>query len=67
MDGLFTRFPKPDVGFALHSGGGAFAHGTINYTPGVRSSSADALFIRFKGRGGHGARAKQHDVGAREK
>jgi hippurate hydrolase len=54
-DGLFTRFPKPDVGFALHSGGGAFPYGYVNYTVGVRSSSADALYIRFKGRGGHGA------------
>lgn len=53
MDGLFVRFPKPDVGFALHSG--AFPHGYVNYTVGVRSSSADSLFIRFKGRGGHGA------------
>jgi amidohydrolase len=55
MDGLFVRFRKPDVGFALHSGGGASPHGTVYYTVGVRSSSADSLFIRFKGRGGHGA------------
>jgi amidohydrolase len=54
-DGLFTRFPKPDVGFALHSGGGVFPYGYVNYTVGVRSSSADGLYIRFKGRGGHGA------------
>ena len=55
MDGLFTRFPKPDVGFALHSGGGPYAYGDVIYTPGVRSSTYDGLFIRFKGRGGHGA------------
>ena len=55
MDGLFLRFPKPDVGFALHSGGGVLPHGHVGYTAGVRSSSADGLFIRFKGRGGHGA------------
>lgn len=55
MDGLFTRFPKPDVGFALHSGGGVFAYGTVAYTVGARSSNADGLYIRFKGRGGHGA------------
>jgi hippurate hydrolase len=54
-DGLFTRFPKPDVGFALHSGGPVFPYGHIGYTVGVRSSNADGLFIRFKGRGGHGA------------
>ena len=29
-DGLFTRFPKPDIGFALHDG--PFAHGTVFYT-----------------------------------
>src|SRR6516162_634976 len=33
-DGLFTRFPKPDVGFALHSGGGIFPYGDVGYTPG---------------------------------
>jgi amidohydrolase len=52
-DGLFTRFPKPDVGFALHDG--PFAYGTILYRAGVSYSSGDGLFIRFHGRGGHGA------------
>jgi len=52
-DGLFTRFPKPDVGLALHDGG--FAHGEVTYRIGVGSSSADGLFIRFHGRGGHGS------------
>ena len=53
-DGLFTRFPKPDAGFALHDGEGAY--GSIFYRVGVGSSNVDGLFIRFKGRGGHGAR-----------
>lgn len=52
-DGLFTRFKKPDVAFALHDG--AFAYGTINYRAGIGSSNADSLFVRFRGRGGHGA------------
>ena len=52
-DGLFTRFPKPDVGFALHDGSGAY--GTISYRVGVGSSNVDGLFIKFHGRGGHGA------------
>ena len=52
-DGLFTRFPKPDVGFALHDG--AFPYGYIAYRVGVGSSNADGLYIKFKGRGGHGA------------
>ena len=53
-EGLFTRFPKPDFGFALHATG-AFAHGTVLYTVGAGSSSADGLYIKFRGVGGHGA------------
>lgn len=52
-DGLFTRFPRPDVGFGLHSGSAAY--GVVNYRAGVGSTNGDGLFIRFKGRGGHGA------------
>jgi len=52
-DGLFTRFPKPDYAFALHSW--PLAYGTIGYNSGIVSSNADALEITFKGRGGHGA------------
>jgi amidohydrolase len=52
-DGLFTRFRKPDFAFALHDG--AFAYGTINYRVGIGSSYSDSLFVRFRGRGGHGA------------
>ena len=32
-----------------------FAHGTVNYRVGVGSSNADGLYIKFRGRGGHGA------------
>jgi hippurate hydrolase len=46
-DGLFIRFPKPDAGFALHDG--PFPHGYVRYRVGAGSSSADDLFIRFKG------------------
>jgi amidohydrolase len=53
-EGLFTRFPKPNFGFALHATGG-FAHGTVLYTVGAGSSSADGLIIKFRGQGGHGA------------
>jgi hippurate hydrolase len=52
-DGLFTRFPKPDVGFALHDGPSAYD--TVFYRTGVGSSSADSFSIKFHGRGGHGA------------
>jgi amidohydrolase len=54
MEGLFTRFPKPNFGFALHANG-AFAHGTVLYTVGAGSSNYDGLHIKFRGRGGHGA------------
>jgi hippurate hydrolase len=53
-EGLFTRFPKPNFGFALHASGG-FAHGTVLYTVGAGSSNSDSLYIDFRGRGGHGA------------
>src|SRR5215467_1865621 len=44
-DGLFTRFPKPDFGFALHTNG-AFAYGTVHYYVGISSSNADGLYIK---------------------
>ena len=52
-DGLFMRFKKPDFGFALHDG--AFAYGNILYRAGIGSSNSDSLYIKFFGRGGHGA------------
>ena len=52
-DGLFTRFKKPDFAFALHDGG--FPYGNILYRVGVGSSTSDGLYIKFRGRGGHGA------------
>jgi amidohydrolase len=52
-DGLFTRFKKPDFGFALHDG--PFAYGTLSYRVGVGSSNSDSLDLTFHGRGGHGA------------
>src|SRR5580693_2739778 len=52
-DGLFTRFQKPDFGFALHDGPGPY--GYIFYRVGVGSSNSDGLAVTFHGRGGHGA------------
>nr|WP_051972132.1 amidohydrolase [Massilia sp. 9096] len=52
-DGLFTRFPKPDYAFALHSW--PLAYGTIGFNSGAVSSNSDGLEIVFKGRGGHGS------------
>lgn len=56
-DGLFTRFPKPDFGFALHDGPGPY--GFIFYRVGIGSSNSDSLAITFHGRGGHGAAPQQ--------
>ena len=53
-DGLFTRFPRPDYGFALHVGPGPY--GYVSYKPGVINSTADGLEIKFIGKGGHGSR-----------
>jgi amidohydrolase len=52
-DGLFTRFPKPNYAFALHSW--PLAHGTVGFNDGAVSSNSDGLEIVFKGRGGHGS------------
>jgi len=52
-DGLFTRFPKPDYAFALHSW--PLAYGTVGFNDGPVSSNSDALEIEFRGRGGHGS------------
>jgi hippurate hydrolase len=52
-DGLFTRFKKPDFGFALHVG--ASPHGEVSYKAGALTSNSDGLEITFKGRGAHGS------------
>jgi amidohydrolase len=53
-DGLFTRFPKPDVAVAMHVGN-AFPAGTAAITPGVYNTNADSVRITIYGKGGHGA------------
>jgi hippurate hydrolase len=53
-DGLFTRFPKPDVAVALHVGNEERA-GTVSITPGIYNTNSDSIRITIYGRGGHGA------------
>ena len=53
-DGLFTRFPKPDVAVALHVGN-TFPAGVVGVTPGVYNTNADSIRITIYGKGGHGA------------
>ena len=53
-DGLFTRFPKPDVGIALHTGN-TLPAGKVGFTPEYAASNADTVNITIYGKGGHGA------------
>jgi len=54
-DGLFTRFPKPDVAVALHVGN-EYPAGVVAITPGVFDTNSDSVRITIYGKGGHGAR-----------
>jgi len=53
-DGLFSRFPKPDVSLALHDRADMPA-GMVGYTPGYALASVDSVDITVRGVGGHGA------------
>ena len=53
-DGLFTRFPKPDVAVALHVDNERPA-GTVAITPGIYNTNSDSVRIVIYGKGGHGA------------
>src|ERR1022692_2811816 len=53
-DGLFTRFPKPDVGVALHTIN-TLPAGEVGFTPEYAASNADSVDITIYGKGGHGA------------
>ncbi len=53
-DGLFTRFPKPDVAVALHTTNNLPA-GKVGFTPEYALSNADTVNITIYGKGGHGA------------
>jgi hippurate hydrolase len=52
-DGLFTRFPKPDVVLGQHVM--TLPAGTLNGRVGAITSAADSLQIRMFGRGAHGS------------
>jgi amidohydrolase len=53
-DGLFTRFPKPDIGIALHDTN-SMPVGKVSVTPGYAKANADSLRVTVYGKGGHGA------------
>src|SRR5947209_7077596 len=52
-DGLFTRFPKPDVALAQHTN--PLPAGTIGYHPGYTLAAEHNVRIRLFGVGGHGS------------
>jgi hippurate hydrolase len=52
-DGIFTRFPKPDVGFAAHVT--ISPVGTVIIKDGVVTSASDSVEIVFHGRGAGGS------------
>ena len=52
-DGLFTRWPKADFGFAEHVENGVA--GTVKVKQGVLTSAADTVLITFRGVGAHGS------------
>ncbi len=53
-DGLFTRFPRPDVALSFHDDD-TLPAGTIGYHPGAFRAMSDAVTITVYGRGGHAA------------
>ncbi len=53
-DGLFRRFPRPDVALALHVAADLPA-GTVGYRAGYALANTDSVDITVRGRGGHGS------------
>ena len=53
-DGLFTRFPRPDVVLALHVAND-LAAGKVGVIPGIYDTNADSVRITIFGKGGHGS------------
>ncbi len=53
-DGLYTRFPKPDVALALHVWND-LETGKVGYTSGPSMASSTAVEVLVRGKGGHGA------------
>jgi hippurate hydrolase len=53
-DGLFTKFPKPDYGLALHVDAG-MPVGKVGFRAGYFLANVDSVDITMRGKGGHGA------------
>lgn len=57
-DGLYTRFPKPNVTLAFHDTH-EVPSGVIGVTSGYALANVDSVDVTFKGIGGHGSRPHQ--------
>jgi hippurate hydrolase len=53
-DGLFTKFPRPDYGLALHVDAG-MPVGKVGFRAGYFLANVDSVDITMRGKGGHGA------------
>jgi hippurate hydrolase len=53
-DGLFEKFPKPDLGLALHVDAN-LATGKVGISGGYVLANSDSVDVTLYGRGGHGA------------
>jgi hippurate hydrolase len=53
-DGLYERFPRPDVAIALHTNA-SLAAGRVGLVPGYALANVDSVDITVRGAGGHGA------------
>jgi hippurate hydrolase len=53
-DGLFTRFPRPSYGLALHCDA-SMPTGKVGYRSGYILANTDSVTITVHGKGGHGA------------
>ena len=53
-EGLFTKFPKPDMAVALHVDA-TLETGKIGYRVGYSLANVDSVDVTMQGRGGHGA------------
>ena len=53
-DGLYSRFPKPDIALALHVWND-LETGSVGYTSGPSMASSTAVEVLVRGKGGHGA------------
>lgn len=53
-DGLYTKFPKPDLALAMHVDAGLEA-GKIGHNVGSITANVDSVDVLLRGKGGHGA------------